>query len=139
MCDDRRSHVLPIPGFTDSSARCGFIAQSALELSDGSQVRIDKIYQLIGECRFGVHDLSMTSLDPVTQLPRFNMPLELGIFLGTKRFGSASYRQKRCLVLVEQQYAHQKYCSDIAGQELWSHGQLRPSTQQRAPDPYHHQ
>ena len=100
---------------------CGFIARSALELSDGSQVRIDKIYELIGDCRFGVHDLSMTSLDSTTNLPRFNMPLELGIFLGAKRFGGASYRQKRCLVLVEQPYAHQKYCSDIAGQDVSAH------------------
>lgn len=79
---------------------CGFAARSALETSDGSQVRIDKIYDLIRDCRFGIHDISMTSLDPVTNLPRFNMPLELGIFLGAKRYGGPAHRQKKCLVLV---------------------------------------
>ncbi|HUF12994.1 MAG TPA: hypothetical protein VMN78_07845 [Longimicrobiales bacterium] len=48
---------------------CGFVARSALETSDGSQVRIDKIYDLIRDCRFGIHDISMTSLDPSTDLP----------------------------------------------------------------------
>jgi hypothetical protein len=100
---------------------CGFIARSALEISDGSQVRIDKIYQLIGECRFGVHDISLTTLDRSTGLPRFNMPLELGIFLGAKRYGNASFRQKRCLVLTATPYQHQQYCSDIAGQDVAAH------------------
>src|SRR5258708_5683890 len=66
---------------------CGFRARCALEIDDGSQVRIDKIFAAIEECRFGIHDLSRTQLDNGTGLPRFNMPLELGMFLGAKRFG----------------------------------------------------
>lgn len=58
-----------------------------MELDDGGQTRIDKLYGLIGECRYGIHDLSRTELDDVNQLPRFNMPLELGLFLGAKRYG----------------------------------------------------
>ena len=66
---------------------CGFVARCALEEGDASQVRIDKIYNIIEDCRYGIHDISRTELDEVSGLPRFNMPLELGIFLGAKRFG----------------------------------------------------
>ena len=41
-----------------------------------------KICQLILESPYGIHDLSRIELDPSTQLPRFNMALELGLFLG---------------------------------------------------------
>jgi hypothetical protein len=100
---------------------CGYVARSALEFSDGSQARISKIYQLIGKCRFGIHDISNTDLDTLNGMPRFNMPLELGLFLGAKRYGGPPYRQKRCLVLVKQSNLHQIYCSDIAGQDVYAH------------------
>jgi hypothetical protein len=61
---------------------CGCIARCALEVSDASQVRIEKIFKMISQCKFGIHDISLTELDPSHHLPRFNMPLELGMFLG---------------------------------------------------------
>lgn len=73
---------------------CGFRPRSARELDDGGQTRIDKLFVLIDECRFGIHDLSRTELDEINQLPRFNMPLELGIFLGAKRHGGAVQKAK---------------------------------------------
>ena len=66
---------------------CGFDARSTLEHDDGSQVRIEKIYRLIGSSAFGIHDISRTELDDESQLPRFNMPLELGVFLGQSNLG----------------------------------------------------
>ena len=66
---------------------CGFVPRSALELEDGSEVRIGKIVRIIAESRYGIHDLSRTGLDPESHLPRFNMPLELGLFLGAKYYG----------------------------------------------------
>ena len=60
---------------------CGFQARCALEAEDSGEERIRKIKRIIRECRFGVHDISRVQLDPVNQLPRFNMPLELGLFL----------------------------------------------------------
>lgn len=101
---------------------CGFVARSALEISDSSQVRIHKLFSLIEECRFGVHDISRTELDPHTRLPRFNMPLELGVFLGAKRFGSGAQKNKNCLVLDIEPYRYQTFCSDIAGQDVAAHG-----------------
>ena len=72
---------------------CGFVARCALEEGDASQVRIDKIYSIIAECRYGIHDISRTELDENFGLPRFNMPLELGIFLGAKKFGTGEQKK----------------------------------------------
>ena len=79
---------------------CSFVARSAQEAEDGSQVRIDKIYKIITECRYGIHDLSRTELDGETCLPRFNMPLELGVFLGAKRYGNENQQKKNFLYLI---------------------------------------
>jgi hypothetical protein len=101
---------------------CGFVPRSTLEHDDASQVRIEKIYRLIGSSALGIHDVSRTELDAENHLPRFNMPLELGVFLGAKRFGSGQHRSKRCLILDRDRYRFQKFISDIAGQDIKSHG-----------------
>lgn len=99
----------------------GFTARCALEIDNGAQIRIDKITRIIGDCCLAVHDLSRTQLDPKTRLPRFNMPLELGIFLGAHRFGSGRDRRKTCLILDTERYRYQKFISDIAGQDIKGH------------------
>lgn len=101
---------------------CGYIARCALEVSDASEVRIQKITKIIEGCRFGIHDVSRTELDPGTHLPRFNMPLELGLFLGAKRFGGRVQKLKSCLILDIDRYRFQTFISDIAGQDISAHG-----------------
>ena len=101
---------------------CGFIARSALEAEDSSEVRIDKIARIVKDCRYGIHDISRTEPGAETGLPRFNMPLELGLFLGARRFGSRSDKRKVCLILDSEPYRYQRFCSDIAGQDIQSHG-----------------
>jgi len=100
---------------------CGYIARCSLEISDSSEIRIDKIVKIISECKFGIHDISRTELDKVTNLPRFNMPLELGLFLGAKRFGGNKQRNKICLILDKAPYRYQSFISDIAGQDIQMH------------------
>lgn len=100
---------------------CGFRARCAREMDDGSETRIDKLYGIIEQCRFGLHDLSRTELDKANRLPRFNMPLELGIYLGAKRFGDEAQKQKRCLILDVEQHRFQKFISDIAGMDVTAH------------------
>ena len=100
---------------------CGFIARCALEEEDTSQVRIDKIYTIVADCRYGIHDISRTELDEISGLPRFNMPLELGIFLGAKKFGVKEQKRKNCLVLDREPYRYQQFISDIAGQDIQFH------------------
>jgi hypothetical protein len=101
---------------------CGFRPRSARELDDGGQTRIDKLYNLVGECRYGIHDLSRTELDAIYNLPRFNMPLELGIFLGAKRYGGKAQHLKRVLILDTEQYRYQRFISDLAGMDIHEHG-----------------
>lgn len=101
---------------------CGLTARCALEKDDGGQVRLEKILAIIARCRFGIHDLSRTTLDPATRLPRFNMPLELGLFLGARRYGDRQQRGKVCLILDRERFRYQVFCSDIAGQDIRAHG-----------------
>jgi hypothetical protein len=100
---------------------CEFRPRSARELDDGGQSRIEKLYGLIEECRYGIHDLSRTDLDATNQLPRFNMPLELGIFLGAKRYGNSNQKAKRTLILDIEQYRYQRFISDLAGADIHEH------------------
>jgi hypothetical protein len=101
---------------------CGFRVHCALEMSDASETRIDKLYRLVEQSPFSIHDLSRTELDKEHKLPRFNMPLELGIFLGAKRFGDEANSQKKCLVLDIEPYRFQKFVSDLAGMDITDHG-----------------
>jgi hypothetical protein len=101
---------------------CGFVPRAALEVDDGSQVRIDKIAGIIADSPLGIHDISRTEPDSASGLPRFNMPLELGMFLGAKRYGNPRQRRKLCLILDRDRYRYQKFCSDIAGQDIRAHG-----------------
>jgi hypothetical protein len=100
---------------------CGFVARSALEVEDGGEVRITKIKRIIGECRYGIHDISRVTLDATTRLPRFNMPLELGLFMGAQEYGARRQKTKRSLVLDRERYRYQKFCSDIAGHDIRAH------------------
>ena len=49
------------------------------------------------------------------------MPLELGLFLGAKRFGRGEQKSKTCLILDVERYRYQKFISDISGQDIAAH------------------
>lgn len=100
--------------------RCGFKPRSALETVDSGGTRISKIEKMIEECPLGIHDISRTELN-ASGLPRFNMPLELGLFLGAKRFGDKVQARKRCLVMDSGRHRYQQFMSDIAGQDIEAH------------------
>lgn len=99
----------------------GFVARCALEEDDTSEYRLSKIERIIEECPLAINDLSAVSPDATTGLPRFNMPLEFGIFLGCKRFGGKRQSKKRCLVLDSLPGRYRQFISDIAGQDIRSH------------------
>lgn len=101
--------------------RSGFRARCALEADNGLENRFAKIQKIIGECRYGIHDISRTETDGVPPLPRFNMPLELGVFIGARAFGGGRHEEKHALILDREQYRYQKFISDIAGQDIKSH------------------
>ncbi len=99
----------------------GFNARCALEEDDASKVRLDKIYEIIEECHFGIHDISRVELDTENNLPRFNMPLELGIMLGAKRYCHHNQERKALLIHDSVKYRYQKFLSDLAGMDVKQH------------------
>ncbi len=98
---------------------CGFVPRCALGEPDSGEARVRRIHELIETSRFSIHDLSRVELSP--DLPRFNMPFELGLDLGCRAFGSGSAKQKRCLILDAEPYRYQQVLSDIAGQDVRAH------------------
>ena len=99
----------------------GFVARSAREEDDAGEFRLAKIQRIIRECKYGVHDISAVKLDSINKLPRFNMPLELGLFLGCKEYGGRSQRYKVSLIFDSDPYRYQIFISDIAAQDIHSH------------------
>lgn len=109
-------------GIVFAIIRSGFRARCALETRDGAENRFGKIQKIIEECRYGIHDISRVEVDGNPPLPRFNMPLELGVFLGAKRYGDEHQKKKRALILDTEQYRYQRLVSDLAGEDIEAHG-----------------
>lgn len=101
--------------------RSGFTPRCARESDDAGELRFDKICNIIRESRFGIHDISKIELDPASGLPRFNMPLELGLFLGACKFARKPYSLKKSIILDRKPYRYQEFISDIAGQDIHSY------------------
>ena len=76
--------------------RCGFLPVCALDEDNGLDNRLRKIEKQIQSCQYGIHDLSRAEQNS-TAFPRFNMPFELGIFWGAKKFGNQRQRSKNAL------------------------------------------
>jgi len=100
----------------------GFRARCALEASNAGQFRLSKIMDIISSCKYSIHDLSRTEIDKDTKLPRFNMPLELGLDLGCRRFGSSFHKTKVSLVMDIELHRYERFISDIKGQDIYAHG-----------------
>lgn len=101
--------------------RCGYYARCALEQDDSSELRLQKIYRIISECRLGIHDLSRTELDRRSRLPRFNMPFELGLFLAASHFGRDEHDRKVSKVFEAKPHTYEAFISDIKGQDISAH------------------
>ena len=100
----------------------GFVPRCAREADDSGEVRLATIERIIKQSKYGIHDISEVTLDAVNHLPRFNMPLELGLFFGCRSFGPKVQLGKVSLVLDVEQYRYQKFISDIAGHDIRAHG-----------------
>jgi hypothetical protein len=101
--------------------RCGFVPQSALGEDDATVNRLDKISRCMEECKYGIHDISRIELN-ANGYPRFNMPFELGIFFGAKKFGNSEQKNKNALVFERVKYTYQEYISDLNGVDTKAHG-----------------
>jgi hypothetical protein len=86
-----------------------------------SDIRINQIKSFIKDSKFGIHDLSRCRPLSVGELPRFNMPYELGLDMGCIEFGSRKSKSKKILILEKDKFHYQKVLSDIAGQDIENH------------------
>ena len=94
---------------------CGFIPRCALEEEDASQVRIEKIYEIIADCRYGIHDISRIELDEPSGFPRFNMPLELGIFSEQKNLVQKHKKAKNVSYWIGSRIGINSLCRTLRG------------------------
>ena len=98
----------------------GYYPRCALDDTDGAEVRVTKISAMIGACDWGIHDLSRVEVG-AGGLPRFNMPMELGLHLGARLLGEARHRRKRALILDAEPHRYDAVLSDISGQDIEAH------------------
>lgn len=99
---------------------CGFIPRCALEEDNSSELRFKKIKRLIDNSKYGIHDISKVELNE-NELPRFNMPLELGMFIGAKTYGDKRNIDKSMLIFEREKYRYQEFISDISGKDVKPH------------------
>jgi hypothetical protein len=90
----------------------------ALEESDSGDIRLDKLVRLIRESPRSFHDLSRIETGE-DEVPRFNMPFELGLALGAKRFGRRPRDQIK--IMVGERYRLPAYLSDLGGNDPDAH------------------
>ena len=116
--DDQFKPILRAMVFAIMSS--GYHPRCALDATDSAETRVGKIVTMIGECDWGVHDLSRVEL--AGGVPRFNMPMELGLHLGARLLGKGRHRRKRALILDAEPHRYDKALSDISGQDIAVHG-----------------
>jgi hypothetical protein len=92
------------------------------ETRNSAESRITSIQDLIENAKFSIHDLSRMQSTKKNELARFNMPFELGMDLGCKRFGQNKHREKCLLILDKERYRYQQAISDISGNDIQTHG-----------------
>ena len=117
--DDNFKPILRATVFTVIAS--GYFPRCALDTTDGAETRVSKIAVMIGECDWGIHDLSRVEIDQNGGTPRFNMPMELGMHLGARLLGEGRHRRKRALILEAEPHRYDISISDISGQDVEAH------------------
>lgn len=99
----------------------GYHPRIATENIDFGTNRLEKIINLIENSKLSVHDLSRCQAATKGEYFRLNMPFELGIDFGCRRFFGKGRSTKVFLILEEQDYRYQAALSDIAGLDIRKH------------------
>ena len=117
--DEDYDHILQAVLFC--LVRFGLKPRIATERSDAGEPRIDKILDLIQSSRYSIHDLCRCQARDEGEYYRLNMPFELGLDFGCRRYGGGRLGTKVILVLEEQRYRYQAAISDLAGSDIEAH------------------
>ena len=96
----------------------GLVPHLASEIPGGGR-RLDRIIQLIQSCRYSIHDLSRVEMSVApTAVPRFNMPLELGM---TITWANLHPSRHDWFVWESESYRIQRSASDLNGTDAYIH------------------
>jgi hypothetical protein len=95
----------------------GMVPHLASELPGGKR-RLDRIFELIKSCPYSIHDLSRVELSSTTSVPRFNMPLELGM---TITWQTLNPEQHTWFPFESKDHRLQKSASDLNGTDPHIH------------------
>ncbi len=98
-----------------------FNPKIASERSDSAEQRIDKICDFIKSSKYSIHDLSRLKSMKKNEFARHNMPFELGIDYGIRKFAENHFAEKKFLILEKERYDYSKALSDLAGIDIKSH------------------
>jgi hypothetical protein len=113
----------------------GFTPRSARETEGEADPRIVRIARGLLSSKYSIHDLSRFQGEGPENLARFNMPMELGMALGIRYLGQMEGRTSNAthnwLVLVPENFVHQKFISDLAGYDVPDHDQTPRKVIQR--------
>lgn len=98
-----------------------FNPKIASERSNSAEQRIDKICEFIESSKYSIHDLSRLKSMKKNEFSRHNMPFELGIDYGCRKFAENHFGEKKFLILEKERYDYSKALSDLAGIDIKSH------------------
>ena len=93
----------------------------AKERSDAGEPRVEKILELVASSKYSIHDLSRCQAREGGEYYRLNMPFELGLDFGCRRFGAGRLARKVILVLEQERFRYQAAISDLAGSDVEAH------------------
>lgn len=103
----------------------GFQPRIAIESSDAGEIRLDKIISLVRDSRYSIHDLSRIKSTKKGEFFRLNMPFELGLDFGCRKYSaSRDMSNKKFLVLSGEKHEYMKALSDISGIDIQYHDNL---------------
>jgi len=91
------------------------------ETTSSGNVRVEEIKKLIASSKYSIHDISRNEPLNPGDMPRFNMPFELGLDIGCQSFGTERLKKKKCLILDKERYRYLSFVSDIGGQDIKDH------------------
>lgn len=97
-------------------AGLGLTPRCVLEVSSGGRSRLERIFGLISSCSASIHDLSRVTLSGAFEVPRFNMPFELGIGYALSQMTPHSF-----FVLEARAFRLQVSLSDLNGHDPHIH------------------
>lgn len=126
--DDGYSYILQAIVFC--ILELDFEPRIALERLDSAESRIEKIIELIEGSKYAIHDLSRLKAATAGEFYRLNMPFELGLDVGCRRFKGGQWKDKRCLILEAERYRYQAALSDLSNSDIAVH-QNEPSEAMR--------